>query len=296
MLKPIFAFLFVFGLVLNASPVLAAVEAVVSGNGTVMGPLAAQSAAEDSSLSVSADASEMVPDAPESRSQPGIDFPSSAFSSSPHFSAAQESEAVLASNEGETSVQVISSQASESVHPEHRLALIPMMGVSGWTGRWNQHVTNSLAYGLILEAPISRNFSLEIEGSYAQYNISYSSFGHNFDLYGLGGNGKIYLARGTFSPFIGAGLMGLYFDNMSRGPSYPYQGYNHWLGSLQLMAGGDIALSRDISLGLRGAYVRPLFNQPATFTSGYYTNAGFEESAAINSAFFRLMGAVRIAL
>lgn len=296
MLRPIFAFLFLVGLVSNASPVTAAVEAVVSGSGTADGALVAL-ATESSPLSVQSGASEMVPEEPESHSQVGIDpYQTLAV---PSFMAAAPSsnEPVLDNGEsGETSVQVVTATASEPSDPDKRFALIPMAGASGWLGNWNRHITNPYSVGLVLEAPITRNFSLEVEGSYARYGISYSLYAHNFDLYGIGGNGKIYLTRGVFNPYVGGGIMGLYFDGMSRGPSLPYQSYNHWLGSGQLMAGGDIALSRDVSIGMRGAYVRPLFNQPATYHNGFSPNPGYEETAAINSAFFRVMGAVRVAL
>jgi hypothetical protein len=217
MLRPIFAFLFLIGLISNASPAVAAVEAEISGSETVATPVV-----------VGADASEMVPDAPTSSPLPSNVILQNTVQLSP---APQPTLGpVLANNQGETSVQIINAEAVEPSDASKRIALTPMVGTSSWMGRWTPHITNEYTVGLIMEVPVTRNFSFEAEGSYARHGISYSLYSHSFDLYGLGGNGKLYLARGVVSPYLGAGVMGLYFDNMSRGPSFP-QVYDHWLGS-----------------------------------------------------------------
>lgn len=202
----------------------------------------------------------------------------------------------LASSYPMSAAQTVSADAYEKSDPQMRASLIPMVGTAGWIGAWNYHVTNRYTLGMILEAPVSRNFSLEVEGSYGDHGITYSSYSHNFNLFGLGANGKLYLVRGVFNPYIGAGMMGLMFNGMTRGPNFPYQTYDHWLGSGQLMAGGDIALSRDISIGVRGAFIRPLINRPTTYHNGVVSFPGFEEAAAISTSFYRLMAAVRVAL
>jgi len=279
MLRPIFAFLFLFGLVANASSVNAAVEAELSGSVSPAGEPVA---------------SEMVPEESQTLAQSGI-IPES-VNPDPFPMSRPLPGPVVSMGETEP-VQVVTAEAAPApVDPQMRTTLAPMVGASNWVGRWNTHITNDVTVGLVLEHPLSRSFSLEAEGSYARHGITYSYFSHNFDLYGIGGNGKLYLMRGTFNPYIGGGILGLYYSGMSVGPSNPYAVYDHWLGSGQLMAGGDIALSREISIGVRGAYVRPLFNQPATYHNGVVAFPGYEESSAINSAFFRLMGAVRIAL
>ncbi len=280
MLRPIFAFLFLFGLVFFGTSSQAAVEAELSGSESPAGEPVA---------------SEMVPEENITFAQAGI-IPES-VNPDPFPMSRPLPGPVVAMGDTQA-VQIVTAEAAPApaADPQTRMSLMPMIGVTNWVGRWNNHITNDATFGLVLEAPISRNFSLEAETSYARYGITYSYFAHNFDLYGIGGNGKFYLTRGTFNPYIGGGIMGLYYSGMSAGPNNPYAVYDHWLGSGQLMAGGDIALSREISIGVRGAYVRPLFNQPATYHNGVVAFPGYEETSAINSAFFRLMGAVRIAL
>jgi hypothetical protein len=284
MLRPIFAFLFLLGVVSYASPAIAAVEAELSGSPS---PVLTEAASE-----MVAESSDDQP-VPPPYLAANVTYENNIQVGQPVLPTAPTP--VVAAN-GAPSVQIVNADASEASDPDKRVMLTPMFGYSSYVGRWRYHTTNPATVGLILEAPVSRNFSLEVEGSYAKHGITYSSYSHNFDLYGIGAGGKLYLMKGVLSPYIGAGLMGLYYDGMSRGPSLPFQYYDHWLGSGQLTAGGDIALSREIAIGVRGAYVRPLFNQPATYTNGLYSSPGYEEAAAINTAFWRLMGAVRIAL
>lgn len=169
-----------------------------------------------------------------------------------------------------------------------------MIGGIAYSGRWGDHVRNRLTLGLILEVPISKSLSVEAEGVYGKYHISYSSFGHYFNQFGLGGNAKFYFIRGKFNPYVAAGVMGLYYDNMIRSRFYP-SSYSHWLGSGQLIVGGDVNVTKDIAVGIRGALVKPLFNRPVTIHNRVYSAPGFEESAAINSSFYKFMGAVKVA-
>ena len=174
------------------------------------------------------------------------------------------------------------------------LAIIPMAGGSGYQGNWNNHIGNAYSLGLALELTVSQVLALEGEVGYGRYNISYSYFSHDFNQYNYGGNAKFYLTRGLIQPWIGLGVMGVSYQNMSRGP-YSNQGrYDETIGAGQLLAGADIALGSSVALGLRGAYIVPLFNRPNTFNNGAYAYPYYEEAAAINSAYYKLMASLKI--
>ena len=193
----------------------------------------------------------------------------------------------------DSSTQVLT--ASETMSDGSELYLIPMVGTTAFVGRWNDHIKNNYTFGLIVEKPLSERLSIEVEGSYGKSYITYSNFLHSFNQFTVAGNGKYYLGTGMLQPYVGAGIVGTYFQNMTGGPLAPYN-YNHWLGSGQLIAGGDVVVTKDVSVGVRGAYVRPLFNKPGTLHNGVFSAPGFEESAAINSSYVKLMGAVKVAL
>lgn len=181
-----------------------------------------------------------------------------------------------------------------------RVSLIPMVGGSMYATRWNDHIGNSYTFGLAVDVPVSPLVSAEIEGGYARYNISYSYnpayvYNHDFDQFLLGVNTKIYLIRGVFRPYIGGGLTGVYYDNMTHGPYYPGR-YSQWIGMGQLLTGADISLSDDIAIGARGAWLIPMFNRPVTSDNGVYSQPYYEEAGAINTSFYKLMATLKVAL
>lgn len=187
---------------------------------------------------------------------------------------------------------VLGTRAHSSSHYQ-KVALIPMIGGSGFNGRWYDHISNSYTFGLALDVPVSETFSCEIEGAYAKYNIAYSYFAHDFNQYTIAGNGKIYLSRGVLQPYAGLGVAGLYYQNMTRGPSYPVR-YNQWVGAGQALVGADVKVSEQLAVGIRGTWVLPLFNRPATIDNGYYAFPYYEEASAMNSTFFRVMGSAKL--
>lgn len=181
-----------------------------------------------------------------------------------------------------------------------RVSIMPMVGGSFYSGRWNDHIGNAYTFGLIVEAPLNPYLSFEAEGEYAQYNISYSYnpaylYNHDFQQYQIGGNLKGYLTRGTFRPYLGGGLAGIYFNNMTHGPYFPAP-YSTWVGFGQLMGGADIVVSEDISIGGRAAWLIPMFNRPGTVDNGVYSAPYYEEAGAINTTFYRLMATLKVAL
>jgi len=182
-----------------------------------------------------------------------------------------------------------------------RLSLTPMVGGTWYATDWNDHIGNNYTFGLALEVPMNPYLAFEIESGFGKYNISYGyapgfpPYNHYFNQYLLGGNLKAYLTRTDFRPFVGGGLMGVCYENMSRGPSMPIA-YNQCIGSAQLIAGAEYVASDDIAIGIRGAWLIPVFNRPYTMSNAYTSAPGFEEAGAINTSFYKLMATLRVAL
>ncbi len=182
-----------------------------------------------------------------------------------------------------------------------RVSLTPMIGGTWYATDWNDHIGNNYTFGLLLEVPINPNLAFEVQGGYARYNISYGyaagypPYNHYFNQYVLGGNLKAYLTRTQFRPYIGGGIEGICYENMSRGPSMPVM-YSQCIGAANLFGGAEIVLSDDIALGGRAAWLIPVFNRPYTVSNSYMSAPGFEEAGAINTSFYQLMATLRIAL
>jgi hypothetical protein len=178
-------------------------------------------------------------------------------------------------------------------------ALTPMLGSSLYYGQWSNFVSNTLSFGMLLEIPIDRTFAFEAEGGYGRYRITYSGQAHHFDQYNLGGNLKAYLAQGPVRPYVGGGLMALgYTDMLGIDPNTmaPFiTRYNKWVGAGQIVGGLDIAVTDSVSIGGRGAWIIALFNRPYTMDNGYVSNPAFGDAAAINTAYFKILGTVRVA-
>jgi hypothetical protein len=72
--------------------------------------------------------------------------------------------------------------------------------------------------------------------------------------------------------------------------------YDHVLGSAQLLVGADVMVSSSVGIGVRGAWLIPVINRPLEADVGNKAAPGFEEAAAMNTSFYRIMGSVSIAL
>lgn len=179
--------------------------------------------------------------------------------------------------------------------PYYRVSLIPMVGGSVYSGQWGNHIGNAYTFGLITDVPLTPYLNLEILGSYGQYNISYAFYGHNFQQYEIGGDLKVYLTRGLFRPYLGGGVSGIHFANMTTGPLTRIP-YNQWVGFGQIMGGADIEVSEGIAIGGRAQWYLPMFNRPYTVDNGFLSAPGFEEAAAINTSFYRFMATLKVAL
>lgn len=183
------------------------------------------------------------------------------------------------------------SQREES---SHSASITPLVGGTAYNGRWYEHVKNSYTFGLLLELPASERFSIEAEGMYARSNVSYAYYGHDFDQYSIGGNGKLYLSRSIIQPYVGVGATALLYDNMTFGPKHPQGKYSRWIGAAQAIAGLDLEVAKRTAVGIRGQWVVPVLNRPGVADNGVYAYPYYEEASLMNTTFFRVMGSVRL--
>lgn len=173
-------------------------------------------------------------------------------------------------------------------------SIIPTIGGTAYTGDWYDHVRNSYTFGLILDVPASDRLSIEVEGTYGQSHATYSNYGHDFNQYSIGGNGKYFLSRNVLQPYIGAGMTALFYENMSFGPTFPNARYSQWMGAAQAIAGLDVEVSRNTAVGVRGQWVVPIVNRPGVIDNGTFAYPRYEDASLMNNTFFRFMGTARL--
>lgn len=184
-----------------------------------------------------------------------------------------------------------------------RATLAPQVGTTGYIGATKNQISSYASVGAALDIPISNKVSAELEGGYTKHEMSYvmpsrgnELLKHDFETISIGANGKYYFSRKTFSPYVGLGIAGTCFQNLSLGALNPTSRYNDWVGMGQLIAGLDVNLSSSFSIGVRGSGVAPLFSRPDVRESGGASLPGYEEAAAVSSVFYRALGTVRFAL
>ncbi len=191
--------------------------------------------------------------------------------------------------------------ARASYHPKKdKVAGIqPMVGGSGYFTSWRNNISNRYTLGIILDVMLSHSLALEGEAGYSKYDIAYTTLTypsyitrHPFDQYQIGGNLKYYLSRSAVQPYIGGGLMALHYRGMQRG----WTSYDETLGAAQAIAGLDVPISDDVSIGGRFAWVVPAFSRPQTVSNQIYSAPGFEEAGAMNTQLWRVMGSVKVSL
>lgn len=188
--------------------------------------------------------------------------------------------------------------------------ITPMAGSGDYIGAWRLNTKNNYSLGLVTEFETSPNIGIEVEGGYSNYSLAYTSLAepalgymgpmmiaHNFDQFNAGGNAKFYLMRGTFRPYVGGGLQAIYFSGMQqRLPGNAIRVYDYILGAGQMLVGSDLEVSRDVTIGLRGAVLVPLINKPYTQGNGMNSAPGFEENALMTASYYKILGTVSIAL
>ncbi|MBI4403318.1 MAG: hypothetical protein HY537_04115 [Deltaproteobacteria bacterium] len=195
-----------------------------------------------------------------------------------------------------------SSSASSALSADsRRVSVTPMVGGTAYAGRWYDHIANAYTVGLALDLPISPLLSIEAEGDYGRFDISYRGLiPHYFNQYQVGGNLKLSpLRNSVFHPFIGAGMMALHYENMFGFNDSGYASYGNfsrWIGAGQMLVGADVTIMSDVAAGLRASYAIPLLNRPTTVSDNYQSYPGWEDAGAINTNFYRILGTVRVNL
>lgn len=196
---------------------------------------------------------------------------------------------------------------------EKTLRITPMFGGAIFNGAWAANTRNQFGLGLGVEIPVSPYLGFEIEGGYNKYRVAYTVTGtggpvagakvHNeFDLFLLGGNGKIYLSKTKLRPYIGAGLTAMLYDNMYGALASGGMGqYSTLIGSANLMFGLDLAVSDSLSFGARASYLVPVINRPFSAiawdpVAGVTAAPGVEEAALIQQNLWRIMGTMTVHL
>ncbi|GEM_PF-2823056 len=223
------------------------------------------------------------------------------------YMAPKSSQLVYAPAQGESmSTLTASSQPQE----KSTIRLTPMVGAGDYVGRWSINTKNNISFGLATEFQTSSFVALELEGGYSNYSLAYTSLAepsmgylaprlmaHNFDQFSLGGNLKVYLSQGTFRPYVGGGLFGVYYSGMQqRMPGDYIRQYNELLGSAQAIAGADVSIAKSTAIGIRGSWMVPVIDRPMTRDAGMNAAPGFEEAGLMNASYYKLMGTVSVDL
>lgn len=196
---------------------------------------------------------------------------------------------------------VVSAVAGE-VTSSRPMSLTPLAGYTAYQGPWYSHIANRGTVGLILDIPVISLLSIEAEGHFGRFNMSYSGYGRNFNQYSGGANAKLSLGKGLLQPYLGAGMMALYYEGIGQQAMGLGPQSNRVMGAGQIFAGAEINLIAGIAIGARAELVRPMMNLPPRYSysgqAGYGNNQQLQsteaELDAMSSAFYRLLGTVRV--
>jgi hypothetical protein len=189
----------------------------------------------------------------------------------------------------------LSSYAQVKTGTSLPISITPMAGGTAYAGAWNSHIHNSYTLGVAMELSIISSLAIEAEVATGRYYIAYSNYGHNFTQYTYGGTAKVYLTRGVVQTYLGAGVLGLTYENMTYGPNSSST-YDQYIGAGQAIAGAELAVTSNLSIGIRGSYIAPLFNRPQAISNGANAAHGYEEASAMDTAMYRCLGTVKISL
>jgi hypothetical protein len=168
------------------------------------------------------------------------------------------------------------------------VSITPVAGATAFQGAWYNHISNRGTVGLILDIPIFSILSIEAEAQYGRFNLSYSNYSHNFSQYTGGANAKVTLGNGLFQPYLGAGMMAVYYQGMAN-TGYTNNIANQMVGAAQVVAGLDLNILGGVAIGARGELLHPVTNLPQV--NG---GLGSQDAAAMNSNFYRIMGTVKV--
>lgn len=179
------------------------------------------------------------------------------------------------------------------------MSLTPLVGITGYQGSLYNQIRNRGTVGLILDIPLVSVLSLEAEAQFGRFSLNTNGYGRGFSQYTGGANAKITLGRGLLQPYLGIGMMALYYEGLSANPYGPD---NRVMGAGQLVAGLDLNLFGGIAIGARGEVLRPMTNLPPLYNMAYENSYGNQnsannrgsDSATMSSNFYRVLGTVRV--
>lgn len=168
------------------------------------------------------------------------------------------------------------------------LTITPVAGLTAYQGYGYNSVSNRGTVGVILDIPLISLLSIEAEGQYTRFSSS-SSWGasRGFSQYSGGGNAKLTLGRGLLQPYLGAGMMAVYYEGLSNANDTYYSQTNRVIGAGQLIAGADLNLFGGIAIGARGEWLHPMTNLPASSRD----QNSFDP---MTSNFYRLLGTLKV--
>jgi hypothetical protein len=187
---------------------------------------------------------------------------------------------------------VVSAVASEATSATDNLKITPVAGITAYQGPWYSHIANRGTVGLILDIPVISILSLEVEGQYGRFNISYSGYGHAFTQYSGGANAKLTLKKGFIQPYVGAGMMAVRYEGLAMGQN-AFSNQPSVMAAGQLIAGAELNLLAGVSVGARGEWLSPLQRQNNQLQPNY-NNVQPSEVSAMMSNFYRILGTVSV--
>lgn len=189
--------------------------------------------------------------------------------------------------------------ASLSISNSENIFVGPTVGTTYYEGAWSDHVTSLYSVGILLSRPFTEMTALEVDFNTSKNYVSYQGTGHNVNHFGSSAQFRLNLLdTPVVLPYLSAGVGGNFYWGLSHGPMSlaPSTGYSDWLFSGIISAGTDIQVSSRIRLGVRGSYQAPLLHKPYTRDQGGLATPGYEDSAMLNTGFYRVMGLVMVSL
>ncbi|NBW98539.1 hypothetical protein EBR03_03100 [bacterium] len=186
---------------------------------------------------------------------------------------------------------VVSAVANEATSASNSLKITPVAGITAYQGAWYSHIANRGTVGLILDIPLISILSLEVEGQYGRFNISYSGYGRPFTQYSGGANAKVTLKRGFIQPYVGAGMMAVRYEGLAMADNY-FSNQPSVMAAGQLVAGAEMNLLAGVSVGARGEWLSPLPRRNGQLQPNY--NVQSSEVSAMMSNFYRILGTVSV--
>ena len=179
--------------------------------------------------------------------------------------------------------------ANDAVASSRPMTITPVAGITAYQSYGYNQISNRGTVGVILDIPLISMLSIEAEGQYSRFSTG-SSLGYSqgFSQYSGGGNAKLTLGRGLLQPYVGAGMMALYYEGLANSNNAYDSQSNRVIGAGQLIAGADINLFGGIAVGARGEWLHPMTNLPPV---SYNERNSFDP---MSNNFYRVLGTLKV--